>query len=151
MATSQMNIEEALIPVPVVTTPREKHLREARQFQGIPGIEVTPRGRLWATWYSGGTGEGLHNFVLVITSADKGASWSDPVAIVDPPSTHVRAYDPALWIDPRGDSGSSGPSATQRGRALSTTAWPVSGAVTPGISSQTTPNGLPRCASPTES
>ncbi len=72
-----------------------------RQFQGIPGIERMPDGRLWATWYSGGTGEGPENFVLLVTSQDDGLTWSEPLAVVDPPG-HTRAFDPCLWRDPLG-------------------------------------------------
>ena len=35
------------------------------------------------------------------TSDDDGATWTDPVLVVDPPSK-VRAYDPTLWHDPEG-------------------------------------------------
>lgn len=75
----------------------EKYLTATRQFQGIPGIEITPGGRLWATWYSGGIGEGPDNYVLIVTSDDGGKSWSEPVDVVDPPGGE-RAYDPVLWI-----------------------------------------------------
>lgn len=72
-----------------------------RGFQGIPGLEVTRTGRLWATWYSGGSDEGPDNFVLLAGSADGGRSWNEPVAVVAP-SGDVRAYDPVLWHDPAG-------------------------------------------------
>lgn len=81
-------------------SPKEKHLTASRKFQGIPGIEVTPKGRLWATWYAGGRDEGPDNFVMLVTSADHGKTWSEPVAVVDPPDPNIRAYDPTLWIDP---------------------------------------------------
>ncbi len=90
-----------LNPVEITYLPGEKYATASRQFQGIPGIEVTPSGRLWATWYSGGVNEGPNNFVLLVTSDDGGSSWSEPVAVVDPPG-NVRAYDPALWRDPAG-------------------------------------------------
>ncbi len=80
---------------------KDKHFTPARQFQGIPGIEIAPNGRLWATWYSGGVTEGPDNFVLLVTSDDDGKTWSEPVAVVDP-SGNVRAYDPVLWHDPQG-------------------------------------------------
>lgn len=93
--------ENPLDPVKVNCKPQEKHMTTARKFQGIPGIEVAPKGRLWATWYSGGVNEGPENFVLLVTSADNGATWSEPVAVVDPPG-HVRAFDPVVWLDPNG-------------------------------------------------
>jgi hypothetical protein len=84
-----------------VSKPLSKHLTINRQFQGIPGIEITSGGRLWATWYSGGVNEGPDNFVVLVSSNDGGKSWSEPIAVVDPPDK-VRAYDPALWIAPDG-------------------------------------------------
>lgn len=92
---------DSLKPVKINYAPSEKHLTGGRQFQGIPGIEVTSSGRLWATWYSGGVNEGPDNFSLLVTSSDKGQSWSEPVAVIDPPG-NVRSYDPTLWIDPLG-------------------------------------------------
>ena len=87
--------------VKVLTEPLAKHMTAAREFQGIPGVEVTPHGRLWATWYSGGKGEGKDNFVVLVTSKDRGKTWSEPVAVVDPPGAE-RAFDPTLWIAPDG-------------------------------------------------
>lgn len=85
----------------VLTKAKSKHMTDSRQFQGIPGIEITQQGRLWATWYSGGDGEGKDNFVVLVTSINQGKSWSDPVAVVDPPGGE-RAFDPTLWISPDG-------------------------------------------------
>jgi predicted neuraminidase len=70
-------------------------------FQGIPGIERAPNGRLWAVWYGGGVGEGDENYVMLVTSADDGRTWSDLKLVIDPPDP-VRAFDPCLWHDPRG-------------------------------------------------
>lgn len=71
-----------------------------RMFQGIPSIAVAPGGkRLWATWYGGGTGEGPHNYILLATSGDGGATWSKVLATIDPP---CRASEPAVWVDPDG-------------------------------------------------
>lgn len=93
--------ENPLTPVTSVSDVRDRHLAVNRQFQGIPGIERTRGGRLWATWYTGGINEGPENFVVLVTSTDAGKTWTEPVAVVDPPG-HVRAYDPTLWIDPLG-------------------------------------------------
>ena len=91
----------ALQPPQVITDPGPEYADDARRWQGIPGIERTAGGRLWALWYSGGTGEGPENFVVLVTSGDDGRTWSKPVLVVDPPSP-VRAYDPVLWHDPLG-------------------------------------------------
>jgi hypothetical protein len=81
----------------------QKHdgLYMKRLWQGIPGIERTRKGRLYATFYSGGKGEGSENFVLLLKSDDNGLTWSDPLYVIDPPDK-VRAFDPCLWIDPLG-------------------------------------------------
>lgn len=81
--------------------PGEAYAAPARRWQGIPGIERTPRGRLWATWYSGGETEGPDNYVLLVSSEDDGETWSQPVLAIDPPG-QVRAFDPCLWMDPLG-------------------------------------------------
>ncbi|HOL68104.1 MAG TPA: sialidase family protein, partial [bacterium] len=73
----------------------------SRQFQGIPGIEQDSEGRLWATWYGGGKGEGPDNYVVLVVSEDGGQRWSQPLAVVDPPDK-LRAFDPCLWQDPQG-------------------------------------------------
>ena len=83
-----------------------------RAWQGIAGIEYaeyknypnsgkTEGGRLWATWYSGGKTESDCSYVVLATSDDEGATWSDARVIIDPDNVGpVRAYDPVLWIDP---------------------------------------------------
>ena len=43
-----------------------------RQWQGIPGIECAPDNRLWAAFYSGGTGEGPGNYIALVKSEDRG-------------------------------------------------------------------------------
>ena len=92
---------QALCPPDINHAPGPEYGAAARRWQGIPGIERAGNGRLWATWYSGGDGEGPYNFVLLITSADDGRTWSAPVLVIDPPG-EVRAYDPCLWRDPLG-------------------------------------------------
>lgn len=71
-----------------------------RGFQGIPGIECTRDGSLWACWYGGGQGEGPENFVML---ANKSAhSWSEPWLFVVPVHPRLRVFDPVLWVDPHG-------------------------------------------------
>ncbi len=82
-------------------SPGDSYLEIGRIFQGIPGIEVSPAGRIWATWYGGGTGEGPDNYVLLVSSGDNGKTWDKPALAIDPPG-NVRAYDPTLWHDPDG-------------------------------------------------
>ena len=86
---------------PINTSPGPEYRGERRIFQGIPGIERSPGGRLWATWYGGGDTEGPDNYVMLVTSADDGRSWSDLQLVIDPEG-EVRAFDPCLWVDPAG-------------------------------------------------
>lgn len=72
-----------------------------RLWQGIPSIEVTKGGRLFATLYSGGKTEENGNFSVLLSSDDDGRTWSEPIAAVDV-GQEERAYDSCLWIDPLG-------------------------------------------------
>ncbi|MBP3393204.1 MAG: hypothetical protein J6M38_01685, partial [Lentisphaeria bacterium] len=45
-------------------SPGEKYFTAKRQWQGCPTILCTPRGTLYAGWYSGGVGEGLLNYSI---------------------------------------------------------------------------------------
>jgi hypothetical protein len=69
----------------------------------VSSMAVTPGGRLWVTWYAGPTpGEDKHNYVVLATSGDNGASWEE-VLVIDPDGPGpVRAFDPEIWIDPSG-------------------------------------------------
>lgn len=94
----------SLEPVVPNFQPGLEYSDRTRAFQGIPGLERSKNGRLWATWYAGGPnepGEGAGNYVVLVTSADEGRTWSEPKMVIDPPGD-VRAYDPAIWHDPQG-------------------------------------------------
>lgn len=102
MGKDTLNIHvDSLASAPVNHQPGPAYASAARQWQGIPGIERTAGGWLYATWYSGGTTEGQDNYVLLIRSDDDGQTWSEPLLVIDPPGS-IRAYDPVLWIDPLG-------------------------------------------------
>lgn len=73
-----------------------------RTHEGIPGIERSPNGRLFAVWYAGGTTECRENYAMLVVSDDDGKTWSDAVAVVDPPHPFVRAFDSTLWYAPNG-------------------------------------------------
>jgi predicted neuraminidase len=91
----------ALAPTPVTRADSSRYDDDQRLFQGIPGVAISEGGRLWATWYSGGAGEGPENYVLLATSGDGGLTWSKPVFVIDPESP-VRAYDAVVWRAPDG-------------------------------------------------
>ena len=92
---------ESFQPVPPRFEFEPRHLPVNRTFQGIPGLAITPSGRLWATWYTGGHDEGPANYVTLARSDDGGQTWLDPVLVIDPPG-NVRAYDSVPWLDPLG-------------------------------------------------
>ncbi len=91
----------ALLPPPIHFELGPEYADDARPFQGIPSIERAANGRLWATWYTGGPGEGPENYVTCVTSGDDGRTWSGLKLAIDPPED-VRAFDPEVWIDPAG-------------------------------------------------
>lgn len=98
-----MTPEAYLCPPEILTSPGPRYADASRRFQGIPGIELSPNGRLWATWYGGGNGEDRHNYVMLNRSDDGGQRWSDLRLVIDPDGEGpVRAYDPCLWHDPTG-------------------------------------------------
>lgn len=95
--------EAALRPPDILCPVPEAYADSQRVFQGIPSITLSPGGRLWANWYTGGPGEGHLNYVLLASSDDRGETWSPPILAIDPDGPgQIRAYDPAMWTDPNG-------------------------------------------------
>jgi hypothetical protein len=89
-------------PVPD-PNPGPERADSVRMWQGIPGLERSPGGRLWATWYGGGVTEDRHNYILLVTSGNDGNTWSAPKLVIDPDGAGpVRAFDPVPWVDPAG-------------------------------------------------
>ena len=72
---------------------------DQRIWQGIPSVEVTSKGRVFITFYSGGVKEEIGNYTMIIESRD-GAHFSEPIAVTY--LENHRCYDPCLWIDPLG-------------------------------------------------
>jgi len=74
-----------------------------RSTHMVSSMAVTPGGRLWVTWYVSMTGgENEHNYVVLSTSGDDGATWEE-VLVIDPDGPGpVRAFDPEIWISPDG-------------------------------------------------
>lgn len=69
-----------------------------RVWQGIPGIAVTPRGRTFVSFYSGGVKEDYGNYAVVIQSDDE-IHFSEPIVAVEKKGK-FRVFDPVLWLDP---------------------------------------------------
>ena len=72
----------------------QKYRDSKRLWQGIPSIEVTKRGRIFLTFYSGGVKEEIGNYVIVIKSDDGGNHFSEPIVIVK--EDNGRCFDPCL-------------------------------------------------------
>lgn len=66
---------------------RETYRPSDRAWQGLPSVAMTGD-RLWACWYTGGTGEPrMFNYVVVAYSDDLGKHWVDPFAVIDSKTT----------------------------------------------------------------
>lgn len=108
------NVDEAYVPMElsdvsmqspmILHNPVDAQYQSGNQlFQGIPSMAGTDiNGRLWATWYGGGTDENEHNWCVLYTSADDGATWQGPKLVIEPEHPFARSYDPNLWTDPDG-------------------------------------------------
>jgi len=97
----------------VIKTPATLHIKAGKEYafsertyQGVPGVEITPGGRLWVSWVADKTGvytEGPRNFTVLVTSDDNGKTWSDPPVIaVQHPVWPIACVDPMVWHDPSG-------------------------------------------------
>lgn len=91
-------VDVALEPASVIVSPWKQHIPPTRR-QGVPGIERTAKGRLWAVY--GRDVESTRNYQVLRKSDDDGRSWSD-VKLMILPSQGVRAMSASIWIDPQG-------------------------------------------------
>ena len=93
----------SMTPANVTLHPNRPEWKSAgRVWQGIPGIERTANGRLFACWYSGGKTEEPGNIIVLEMSDDDGQTWTDGLCVVHHDDPEVRCFDEAVWIDPRG-------------------------------------------------
>jgi len=76
---------------------------ERRQtWQGIPGLERTAKGRVFSSWFTGGSKEpSPENIVLFCYSDDQAKTFTHPQIMAEP-KNGTRCFDPTLWIDPKG-------------------------------------------------
>ena len=88
----------ALQPSHLIASPWPRHIPPTKR-QGIPGIERTAKGRLWAVY--GRDVESTHDYQVLTTSDDDGRSWSD-VKLLILPRKGVKAMAASIWIDPGG-------------------------------------------------
>ncbi len=74
-----------------------------RTWQGIPGIERTAKGRVYASWFTGGPKEPSPDNTAVLSySDDGGKTFGNLEALGLPTNDGTRCFDPTLWIDPKG-------------------------------------------------
>ena len=82
----------------------EAYSEKIRQFQGCPTVAVTPGGRIYLGWYSGGTKEpDIRNYNYLVYSDDGGKTFGAPLLVI--PSSKermVHALDIQLWTAPNG-------------------------------------------------
>ena len=88
----------ALQPSHLIASPWPRHIPPTKR-QGLPGIERTASGRLWAVY--GRDVEGTRDYQVLTNSDDAGRSWSD-VKLLVLPRKGVKAMAASIWIDPRG-------------------------------------------------
>lgn len=83
-ANGTTEITERINGTMTTYTPKaETYNPQDRQWQGLPSISKVGN-RLWAVWYTGGTGEPRQfNYLVIAYSDDDGQSWVDPFIIVD--------------------------------------------------------------------
>ena len=93
----------SLQPPQHIGPPKAEHAVTTRAFTGIPSMAVAPKGRLWASWYAGPTpAEDLNNYVVLSTSSDDGATWTEVLTVDPDAGGPVRSFDPELWVSPDG-------------------------------------------------
>ena len=103
-AIAQTPTTNSTIPVVTLATAEPITIDLAkRTWQGIPGLECTAKGRVYATWFTGGPKEpSPDNTVILSRSDDGGKTFTPPEAMAFPLSDGTRTFDPTLWIDPKG-------------------------------------------------
>lgn len=94
----------AMTPALVFSAPTASRFQDAyRRWQGIPSIEVSPKGRIFVDFYTGQAAEKGGNFLMLCISDDGGVTFRSCAAVVEHPDQSCRIYDPCLWISPAGE------------------------------------------------
>lgn len=102
-ADIQADMALGLEPPFINTDPAVKYADNTRHFALATGITVSPEGRLYVAWFSGGDSEKA--FMLVASSDDGGKTWSEPQLVIDPSDGKVfarRSLVGNIWTDPAG-------------------------------------------------
>ncbi len=84
----------------LITDPKilNQYNSSRRVWQGIPGIAITDKGRIFISLYSGDTKETYGNFAMLLKS-DDGINFTEPIAVAKKIGK-FRCFDPVLWNDP---------------------------------------------------
>jgi hypothetical protein len=90
--------DAAIQPASIVLSPSPQEVPPTNR-QGVPGIERSAKGRLWAIY--GRHVESTRTYQVVKTSDDDGRSWSE-VRLMIMPRPGTRAMSACLWVDPQG-------------------------------------------------
>ena len=73
-----------------------------RFWQGVPGMETTTNGRIFAGWVTGGDGEPrIGNYLVTVYSDDNGETWNN-LFIVEASTSDSRVNDVQFWQQPDG-------------------------------------------------
>lgn len=96
--------DNARTACPILYRPTDEKYSEAiRKFQGCPTIAVTPKGRVFLGWYSGGIREPHIENYNILTYSDDGVNFKAPLLVIpSEESRGVHALDIQLWIAPNG-------------------------------------------------
>lgn len=98
-----MGKDVALTPAKIFVAPTEARFQDNyRRWQGIPSIEVSPKGRVFVNFYGGQGAEVGGNVMVLCTSDDAGKNFCSCTTVVEHPDLSCRIYDPCLWFDPLG-------------------------------------------------
>jgi hypothetical protein len=103
--TDFRQISDATLVAPFINThPGSLYLDRNRNYNMVIGADVTPGGRLWAAWVSGG--DDPNAYFVAAYSDDRGDTWSQPRLAIDPPDhpsgLKISVIVGNFWTDPLG-------------------------------------------------
>ncbi|MBQ0105689.1 MAG: exo-alpha-sialidase, partial [Armatimonadetes bacterium] len=102
----EKNMTEAQTFAKCTAYPNPFYYEESvREFQGIPTVAVSPKGRIFLAWEAGGDHEpDPRQYLIVHYSDDEGETWSDPIYVIDcDRDRKIWVGDIQLWTSPEGD------------------------------------------------
>ena len=81
-ALDQATLDLSLEPPTLNTNPGPEYDAATRPGNMIIGLDLTPKGRLWAAWI--GNGDSANGFLMLSSSDNGGKSWSKTRLVIDP-------------------------------------------------------------------